>query len=268
MKFPLSRTGQIRISSSSLSLYESCPYAWKLQYKDKVVTPTRTNPFAAFGIAIHSVIQGWYQRQVFTRADLISCWKDVFEKTFNDPDVEEVDTSLRIYLYNKGVPMLNVFFNRQRLDGLIVSAFGVETPFEIPWQSPYGLVHITGRIDLYINGPEGVEIIDFKTGKNPQTQEQVDQDAQLTFYSMAYRYFRRLDPVKYLQLERWVTLHYLATDLRIKSVRGKQHYESLLARITKMLQGVDENNFVACPSAENCKYCDLGTYKICKAIEL
>ena len=238
-----------KVSSSSLLCYEGCPYEYKMLYVDHVEVTIKTNVSAAVGKAYHRVIEEWHSTsEDFSRPDLTLRWKDVFEDELSQKDVEQPDKSYRSLLFNKGYSVLTMYYNRQKRDGLLVRPLGTEVEFKIPWNG----IFITGKMDLIF---PTVEIDDLKSGAMNLNQKQVDEDAQLTFYSMGYRWLRRQYPTLYPDLEKKLVLHYLAKDVKLETTRCRRHYDGLLTRIGNMIQNVVEENFVGCPSAENCKWC-------------
>ena len=74
---------QKNISYSQLSIFRSCPYRWKLQYKDKI-KKFNSSIHTVFGTAIHEVLQHYldvmYDKSgaEADRIDIEEYWENTF----------------------------------------------------------------------------------------------------------------------------------------------------------------------------------------------
>jgi RecB family exonuclease len=138
-------------------------------------------------------------------------------------------------------------------------------PAEVEFETPAGVVRLMGSVDRVDEGPEGLEIIDYKTGNTRTSAEVRDgKSFQLPTYLAAISRLAGTPPVgmKYLKVP---------PDGEIKPVdvtlsSGKPAYDvnelvftRLPERLGRILQGIREGVFMHTPWAplrEACKYCD------------
>jgi len=247
----------IRLSYSGLTNYQGCPYCYKLTYIDKVPLEVTSNPAAAFGTSIHDLLEWWYNDGNFDLRSLLLNFNNFFEKEMNKPEVGKVDKSYKEFLRSRAPTMLRHFYQRQKMDGLLVKPISTEIAFAVPWKDSKGReVLLTGRVDLIIRGEDGVEIDDYKTAMKLPPDGFIETNHQLTYYSMGYRWLRRQEPERFKDLENKVVLHYLQKNVKLESVRGKKHYMDLLKQVEQTLDGIYGGVFPKKPSVTSCQWCD------------
>lgn len=133
----------------------------------------------------------------------------------------------------------------------------IETGFS--WESPDGFT-VKGRFDRVEKAPDGVRIIDFKTGAR-RSQEAVDADLQLSMYALAAKEAFGL-PCSEL------SLLFLREDgiTEVKTTRSKQQLEQAMSEMDELVEGIDTDDFAPTPSRSVCGKCP---YRgICDAAEV
>ena len=93
-----------------------------------------------------------------------------------------------------------------------------------------------------------VVILDYKTGKSPKTDEDVDRD-QLLLYQIAVSTLMRVHPIQlsYYFLEDQKQVSFIGTPKELNVLQGK---------ITQTVQQIRSGAFEARPSKNKCTFCD------------
>jgi CRISPR/Cas system-associated exonuclease Cas4 (RecB family) len=242
----------IKISYSQLISYDFCPKKYEFCYILKI--PQKIHKAASFGTVIHNTLYRFYQK-----IEEHDNTQSLFEEY--NPDIS-YKSLLQIYDQNwsshgytskqeeaerkkQGESFLQIFFQKHSHN--FKSPLYLEKPFKIHLENFY----ITGRIDR-IDSVEGnslnCKIIDYKTGKL-QTQEDVDQNLQLSIYTMAAQ--------EYLGLKvDSLSLYFLEHDRELITHRSKTDLKNTEKFILNIARNIQNKEFPAKPNKEKCKYCD------------
>ncbi|CAJ35284.1 ATP-dependent helicase [Methanocella arvoryzae] len=161
---------EVRLSYSGLKTYEECPKKYELQYLLNIPSRTKDSEGESplsFGNYIHKTLELAVKQQISTREELDA----IAEKTSLLPDFAGVDK-------DKAKRIFDVFWARNK--DTIRRSVGVEQFFNFTMDG----FQFTGKIDrvdqLSENGD--AEIIDYKTGREPGTE---DRERQITMYMLA-----------------------------------------------------------------------------------
>ena len=174
-----------RLSPSQADSYDSCPRRYVLERRLRL--GDSSSPYAAFGVLIHDVLER-AEREVIgsgaRHADLervLEIVDQVWEESadFGLPAVTE---SWR----QKAVEMLEKLYNRWPGKGEPVEV-------ELDVESDIGGVRWIGRIDRLEHVPEGLRVIDYKSGGSAPALAEAAESIQLAFYTIAVQ--DRLGPV-------------------------------------------------------------------------
>ncbi len=150
----------MRLSFSKLSLYEFCPYAYRLRYVERVPTPFA--PHLAVGAIVHTVLQRFLQRLNETgqaaRGDLhalhAAYWRDA----------PRLDRERFPDIWSRGHTLLDGYWTANA--GALGRPIMLEQYFRIPL--PAADEHtLEGVIDRVDERADGLEVIDYKSGKRP-----------------------------------------------------------------------------------------------------
>lgn len=245
----------IKFSYSNVNTFETCPYAWKLTYLDKI-TKREPNAFAEFGTFLHEIMEMWF----LGKLDIFDVG-DYYKENYHSRVVTPFPP------YPKGMAENYYDYGIEFLDGL---------DFD---KDNYELVSTEEYIDYNINDlklvvkPDiilgdkingGYILMDYKTA-NPRKQNgKLDQDKidgylkQLRLYSF---YIEKVKKIKISKLFIWFIrgnekLFYNYLD--IDGNKTNEWFKSVISKIKA------EKKFQANPS--NKYFCDnlCGARSICE----
>lgn len=248
-----------RFSFSQLNSFSNCPYHYWLEYVLRI--PQKGKSFFSFGSTIHNTLQQFFLL-VRERADVGQ--QDLFgakSSGGNKPLVSEKEL-LEIYEQKwiddwygsrgehdeykaNGKKMLKEFYKTYQNE-LTVPKF-LETPFTIHVDN----ATIVGKIDRIDQISDGVEIIDYKTGK-AKTKESLDagDKRQLLIYQLAANQHLGEKVEK-------LTFYYLEEGARVSVEGSEKEIENLKKWITKTVEEIKNTKFPLKPSDCKCLYKDL-----------
>lgn len=182
----------MRTSYSALETYLQCPQRYKFQEIDRIKVPKSKE--AIFGTLIHGALNFMFKRDPLypTLDEVIAHFRERWPKQ-NIIEKEVLDDPLRrgwteeeerLY-FEEGVRMLRWFYEKNApwkysiLD--LESRFAVTLPDEHTGRT-HILTGIIDRIDKL--GDHAYEIIDYKTSRKMPSQEALDNNLQLSLYSL------------------------------------------------------------------------------------
>ena len=191
---------QKNISYSQISIFRSCAYRWKLQYKDKIKR-FNSSIHTVFGTAMHEVMQYYldigYEKS-FAFADREIHMEDYFKGKFLSEYQNQYKTNNNEHFssanemrefYEDGVAILNWFkkkrsryFNKKG-----TYLVGCEIPITIAPNKMYNNILYMGYLDVvtYNENSDTFKIIDIKTstkGWNQYDKKNEDKHFQLILY--------------------------------------------------------------------------------------
>ena len=194
---------QKNISYSQMSLFRSCPYRWKLQYKDRIKAFT-SSIHTVFGTAIHETMQNYltvmYEKSA-TEADKIDLedsfqtnFINEYQKQYKSNNNEHFSSSIEMReFFEDGVGILT-WFKKKRSKYFSKRGWhlvGCEIPITIAPNKMYNNILYTGYLDvvLYNENTEEFKIIDIKTstrGWREQDKKNEDKQFQLLLYKQFF----------------------------------------------------------------------------------
>lgn len=182
----------MRTSYSALETYLQCPQRYKFQNIDKIRGPKSKE--AIFGTLIHSTLHFMFQKDPLfpTLEEVVSHFREKWpspeifqQETRHDPLKRGwTDDEQKIY-FEEGVRMIKKFYERNAPWNFHV--LDLESRFEVSlMDETTGEVHILAgimdRVDKLSDGT--YEIIDYKTSKRMPSQTALDENLQLSLYSL------------------------------------------------------------------------------------
>ena len=227
----------MKLSYSSISKYESCPFAWKLRYVDKV--PQAPKHYFSFGKAVHSALERMYEGEECPPLEEVleafrGAWSDAGYK-----DAKAVEKAKAL-----GVGMLT--------DHHRAHAVGWAKPFatELKFDMVVDHVRVTGFIDRVDLLPDGTaHVLDYKTGRELE-QGRIEEDPQLTMYQIAVEEMYGLKVGK-------LTLFHVPTNTPQSCGRhSDQLADAWRARIKATADAIAAQKFAPRPTEDACKWCD------------
>ena len=170
MVFKYKNLNKYSFSATSLSLYESCPLAYKYRMYDRLKSPGYS-PDAIFGIFIHNILEKIYQTGRIDKNSILLALEDEWDELRFD-NVTQSDE------YRKeALDLLNDYFKLNPIERDF--KYILEKEFSVF----IGDVEFRGKLDrIDINTSGEAQIIDYKTSQKKKTQKSIAKDLQLPYY--------------------------------------------------------------------------------------
>jgi DNA helicase II / ATP-dependent DNA helicase PcrA len=245
-----------KFSYSQMQTYEMCPY--KYRFGNILKIPTFGNHYFSFGSTIHNTLQKFLELHFKTN---LNGQTDLFG---NDSDKQFPSYEQLIELYRenwidqwyldekqkeeyreKGKGLLKNFYTdfKQKMP----KVKSLEQPFSLP----LGEHRFAGRIDRIDEVADGVEIIDYKTGKPKGEKLTTDDRRQLLFYQIAAEDVLKL-PVKKLKY------YYLEDEKNPERefIGDEKSKDKLKQKFLQNISDIKNQKFDPKPSQMICKFCD------------
>lgn len=232
----------MRISYTSLETYIQCPQKFKFQAVDKIKTPK--SKATVFGTIIHSALKFLHSPgAVIPPLDkVVGHYQSIWNSdVFSDTQEQEI-------YFEEGQNILKNYYNSNDLASLHI--VDLETRFEVPFQD-YTLTGIIDRIDKI--GEDQYEIIDYKTSKSLPSQEDIDQNLQLSLYRLGITH--RWPNLKIDQVK--LSLYFLKHGVKLSTSRTDDELEATKAKVANVISDIESKRFQPTPS----KLCDYCGYK-------
>ena len=223
------------LSYTQISLYQSCPLCYKLQYIDGLKPKDKW--YFSFGSTMHSCAEYFFKVNVPPPPSLEELL-EFYERNWLDVGYESAEEEAKYKTYGKEI--LSKFWEIHTTDFRMPVA--VERRFYIDIDG----VKLTGyidRIDKLDSG--GLSIIDYKTNKELFTTDDLDKDLQLTLYQLA------AEQTWHLPVDRLTLYHFRSNTPFSCQSRHKAQLEQARQLVLKIADDIAEERF---PATEN-QYC-------------
>lgn len=253
----------MRTSYSAIQTYLQCPQRYEFQEIQKIRVPKSRE--AIFGTLIHSTLHFMFQRDPLfpTLEEVVAYFrehwptletfnKDVAHDVLKQPWAEEDEKAY----FEQGVKMLKRFYEKNAPWNFHI--IDLESRFEITLtDEKTGETHVAaGIIDRIDKLDDGTyEIIDYKTGKRMPSQDSLDQDLQLSLYSLGLQ--KRWPHLKSEDIK--LSLYFLRHEEKLSTTVNPETTEKTRAHILKTIAEIQERisagkDFEPIPSAL-CNWC-------------
>lgn len=219
------REGRLVTSYSQIDKFSKCPYNWELKYIDGIDIEVKSKHLE-YGLAVHEILEHIYKTIQSNQNNFlidtgmeepkeldIDEIKSMFLQVLKEREVPFDSEEERTEWTNAGLDMIDSLllketeFSKMMLESEIL---GVELPFELPIEimpvniidpetgeaNTYDTVWIIGFIDLVLRTPEGIVIIDHKSGGKKFDKAKLRTDLQFPIYAMAIKHIYGELPVK------------------------------------------------------------------------
>lgn len=237
----------MRISYSSLELYENCPKRFEFQEIQKIKVPKSKEQF--FGTKIHDALKFFHNPAPLLPT--IEELKNFFINSWQPENIEWKSQEEKNVCREEGLKILEQYYlkNSQQKYNIV----DLETFMEAPIEN-----HIlTGKIDRIDKLSDGeFEIIDYKTNRKMPSQEKVAQNLQLAVYAMGF--LARWPNFKDKKIK--LSLYFLRHNEKISTEKNNDLLEETKRKILKIIALIEKKYFPPLPGAL-CDWC--GYRKIC-----
>ncbi len=233
------------LSYTQISLYQSCPLCYKLQYVDGLEPKERG--YFSFGTTMHSCAEYFFKVKV-PPPPTLEQMLEFYERKWLSNGYESAEEEAEYKAY--GRELLTKFWEIHQPDFRMPIA--VEHWFNID----VGNVKLRGiidRVDKLDSG--GLAIVDYKTNKELFTQEYVENDLQLTLYQLA------VEKAWFLPVERLTLYHFRSNTPVSCPPREEARLEEARSIVLEVAEGIQAGNFPAkegpycpCDFPEYCPY--------------
>jgi len=230
------------LSYSQISLYQTCPLCYKLQYIDRLDTKDRG--YFSFGTTIHKCAEYFFKVKVPPPPSLEKLLQ-FYERNWLSAGYESADEEANYKAY--GRELLAGFWELHQADFRMPIA--VEWMFNIDIEG-IKLRGFIDRIDKLDSG--GLAIVDYKTDRELFTSDYLARNLQLTLYQLA------IEKSWFLPVERLTLYHFRTNTPCSCPPREPAQLEEARKLVLAVAEGIGAGRFPATES-ERCP-CDFPEY--------
>lgn len=239
------------VSFTQLKAFQTCPLQYKYAFLLKLPTFGRFQ--FSFGKSIHATLEAFMSlflehKKGYTDTAELPAEEDLlklYEKHWIDEWYQSQEQ--KDEYFNKGRDILKRMYAE-----MLVSPPQprlIEQDFTLKFGNDGEMITLKGRIDRIDDTDEGVEIIDYKTGKSKEFGDiRPDDKEQLIIYQIAAEDILKLAPAK-------LTYYYVEDGSRVSFLGSPKDKEKLLKKISDTVEAMKQSSFEATPGFL-CKYCD------------
>lgn len=210
----------IDISYSQIRAYLSCPWLYKLRYKDMRRSPL--HPAAALGLSIHRTLEAFHRKDGGDYTALVEQYEANWVSA-GFPSPQE-----QMQWHARGIEILKTYWESEKDSRNKIVAVEREFLF------PIGAHNVRGMIDRIDRRPDGsIEVIDYKSFLETLSEEEAAEDLQLRIYGLAAVASLNLEPD-------WLSFYYVGVPKKVTvpydADRGDE-LEEFLGRMGDLLSG-------------------------------
>tara|TARA_R110000744_G_scaffold290687_1_gene401420 strand:- start:8 stop:1009 length:1002 start_codon:yes stop_codon:yes gene_type:complete len=297
---------QKNISFSQMSIFRSCAYRWKLQYKDKIKR-FNSSIHTVFGTAVHEVMQHYLDvayENSFAYADRDISMEELFQEKFIGEYQKQYKSNKNEHFssaeemrefFEDGIAILEWFKKRRSKYFTKKGTYlvGCEIPIIIAPNKMLNNVLYMGYLDIvtYHEETETFKIIDIKTstkGWSSYDKKNEDKHFQLILYKKFFseQYGIPLDKIEieFLIVKRKVldwddekimsphqayrVQQFIPPSGKIKINRASNAVNDFISECFSNSGKIKEIDYPKSPSKWNCRFCSYGNDKeLCGAAE-
>lgn len=228
------RDNTFKISYSRINTYLFCPEKYRLIYIENKYIPL--NAAISFGVSIHKTLEHYYKSGLYTyesmQDSLNSCWES-----------SGYDTPQEVYVnYLRAQNTLKDFWDKYGK----YKAKNILT--EKNFQTEIGQYQFIGIIDRIDENEDGTrELVDYKTHREIWSQEEINNDLQLSMYCYACKIALGFIPEK-------IAIYFLSHNKKIYTTRDEQKIQQAINLSIEIADKINNNEFN--PNTSKCGFCD------------
>lgn len=225
-------------SPSKLGTWKQCPRRYRFRYIEKL--PTIPRPWFAFGASVHAAL------------------KEIFNIRPENRSVELLEKFLETNWVRKGYASAEEEAEyRERAVGALRRYAAEEPDFataprpkvlEFTVEAKIGDVVLMGKVDRIDDTPDGLVVIDYKTGRS-RPPEEARGDTAFTMYAMlvAHRFKRAPKALEW---------RYVETGDRVVTQREPEAFERVRAEVLAEVARIREEVEFPPSPGPGCVFCD------------
>lgn len=239
------------VSFTQLKAFQTCPLQYKYAFLLKLPTFGRFQ--FSFGKSIHATLEAFMtlfleRKKEYTDTAELPAEEDLlklYEKYWIDEWYQSQEQ--KDEYFNKGKDIM------KRIYGEMLTSpprpRQIEQDFTLKFGNGEHMITLKGRIDRIDDTEDGIEIIDYKTGKSKATEDiRLDDKEQLIIYQIAAEDILKLKPAK-------LTYYYVEDGGRVSFLGSPKDKDKVLKSISDTVEAMRQSSFKATPGFL-CKYCD------------
>jgi RecB family exonuclease len=224
----------MEISFTRYRIYRECPWKYQIIFVQGRRVPL--NPKSSFGHSLHRALEGWLSQG----DDSLEALLEILHARWISEGYPDEAGEAR--WHSKAERVLTRF--HQEESSRRARIIGVEKEFI--WT--LGRHEVRGMIDRIDQGPDGAhELIDYKTGPNVPTPQEVAADVQMRFYALGARRGLSLLPAT-------MTIDCVTAGARVSVACDDSHDSELAADILDVATRIESGDFK--PNISYCGGCD------------
>jgi len=233
----------MQLSHSQIQTFRQCALRYKLQYLHQL--PRRPRRYARLGRLVHAAIRRAYQYAEdgrFSREDLLAHYDEVCD-VVREPQVAQTSE------YRQGRAIMENFY--RTIEGLRARPTMLEQRFRVEI-GDHVLTGAWDRVDL-LEETGGYEVLDYKLSKVVASQEEVDEDLQLSLYCLAFESLQGVLPER-------VSLVYLRTGEKRSTQRTRRQLVDVAGEVRAAAREVQRETQFNPRAGDWCRWCDYVEY--------
>lgn len=239
-------------SYSKISTFEQCPLKYKFRYIDKIYIIERSIE-SFLGEVVHSTLEWLYlsvKKNILPSIDeMISYYDEQWSRNYNKKIISITYDKTPDFYYNKGIKFLIDYYLEQKPfnDNTIDVEKEIFTTLDNE-----GRYKIHGYIDRLSYNADTKEytIHDYKTSDSAPSQEKIENDRQLSLYSIAVKELFGKDK------EVLLIWHYLSYKKRILSRRTNGQLENIKKQIMNIIDKIETTEEFPPKVSRLCDWCE------------
>jgi RecB family exonuclease len=233
---------RFRWSYSKMMTYVRCPRNYKALYVDHIAPLPRN--FFSIGTSLHNALEEFFVYDGLLKQPTFGYLMRLFAEHWETAGYkDEADEKAHV---EDGIRMLRDYYQRE-IDGKFRRAWSVEPYFELPIGDKSLLLGFIDRIARHDDGR--YEVIDYKTEPKIRTQEEVDEDLQLTVYYWACCVAFKIVPAQ-------LSLHFMRHNKNVDTRRGDEDVRKLEQFVNEVTEQVLAEKEYAPKLNKYCSSCD------------
>lgn len=250
----LKRANKMPIYSySKISTFEQCPLKFKYRYIEKIIPKIDKTIDSHLGKCVHSTLEWFYseikKNNIPTMDELISFYLQKWEEDYF-PEMPIIDEKLtaRDYL-NKGIGFLVTYYLENKPFDDNTLEVEKEISINLDLDGGYKIKGFIDRLSYNLATNE-YEIHDYKTSNSLPRIEKIENDKQLSLYSIAIKELFGYDKeVKLI----W---HYLAHNKKISRKKTNADLDLLKKEILELTKKIEQTKEFPPNKSILCNWCE------------